>query len=218
MNIISNEDELHEIISRIKRGNWDESQEISFDNYPRFEVTLVGERFDGGVPTRIMPALLELQRTIDKSTIEIMGVKRLDAQMLRRTDIVVRVQSGSSSFVADLSPVLNTLIGQMTGIQSLSAILGLGFIFGGTLAFKYYLRHRGEVHKKDLKHGERLKRLDYELELSAEETKRMEIVSSLKQDSAIDRANFQASGQGIFHTAQQAGSQGRTSDTWYETG
>ena len=178
------------IISRIKRGDWDESQEISFDNYPRFEVTLVGERFDGGVPTRIMPALLELQRTIDKSTIEIMGVKRLDAQMLRRTEIVVRVQSGSSSFVADLSPVLNTLVGQMTGIQSLSAILGLGFIFGGTLAFKYYLRHRGEVHKQDLKHGERLKRLDYELELSAEETKRMEIVSSLKQDSPLTEQIF----------------------------
>ena len=69
-------------------------------------------------------------------------------------------------------------VGQMTGTQSLIAILGLGLIFGGTLIAKYYLQHRSELHQHR-------KVLDFQLQMSDKETERMAIISNQKQDSPL---------------------------------
>ena len=168
MAIISNETELQGVLALVNAGEWNEDESIEFRGYPRFEVTLRGERFDGGVPTRIMPGLLELQRVVDKTAASVLGVKRLDKETLRRTEIVVRVEDGSSSFIADLAPALNTLAGQMSGTQALVAILGVALTTGGVIAFKSYLNYRLDLH-----------RLDRRLELSQEETRRLAVVAEL---------------------------------------
>ena len=54
---IRSEDDLFEAIERIEAGEW-EADGVLFVDWPRFEITIRGEDFDGGVPTRIMPAFL----------------------------------------------------------------------------------------------------------------------------------------------------------------
>lgn len=120
--IIRNEKDLYDTINRLREGedsphepyppgplgflvkkDGASTEPIRFDGYPRLEITLRGERFDGGVPTRIMPALLQLQRALDKTTAQTLGVTRLDKNTLRQTEIIVRTESGSTEFIADLT-------------------------------------------------------------------------------------------------------------------
>ena len=48
MAIIRNEEDFVRVIELVAAGEWNESEELRFEDYPRFEITLVGERFDGG--------------------------------------------------------------------------------------------------------------------------------------------------------------------------
>ena len=101
--IIRDENDLDAAIERVMAGEWDEREGLRFDGYPRFEITLQGERFDGGVPTRIMPALVELQRAVDKPARQVLG--KSDPDIRRRTEITVRTERGSTSFISDTTYV-----------------------------------------------------------------------------------------------------------------
>lgn len=143
MTTIRSDEDFHRIIEQVAEGNW--AHELHFEGYPRFEVTLRGERFHGGVPTRIMPMLLELQRIVDKTAAQILDVKRLDNQTKRRTEIVVRVENGSTTFASDLAPVFNTLASNTSGSQALAAILAAILVVGGLGALHLWLRHRRDM-------------------------------------------------------------------------
>lgn len=151
--IIESEEGLYRAIQTINSGEWYGEDAVEFSNYPRFSVTLKGERFGGGVPARVMPALLGLQRTIDQSVAQIMGLKRLPRDLLHQTEVVVLVEDGSSKFIAELAPIFNNLVGRMTGAQSLCAILGLSAIICSSWVFEEYLDHRYKMHEMHQKYA-----------------------------------------------------------------
>ena len=62
---IRNEEDLFRAIDLCRDGEWLADVLPLFVDWTRYEITIRGEDFDGGVPTRIMPALLLLQRTIN---------------------------------------------------------------------------------------------------------------------------------------------------------
>lgn len=180
--VISSEDDLFEALDRLLADGADqvgaEGWEVTFDGWPRLEITLRGEDFDGGIPTRIMPALLDMQRKVDEAYLRLTEgeVRRLKKEERRKTELVVRVKSGSSVFSSELAPVLNAIaqaVGKMNGTETLISILSVAAITGGVLAFKYYLSNRQAA-----------KELDIKLAMSAEETRRLEVV-----ERAIERSN-----------------------------
>lgn len=151
---------------------------VEFLGWPRFEITIRGESFDGGVPTRIMPALLDLQRGVDASYARLKygTVKRLSQEERKQTELIVRFKPGSTTFISELWPTLNNLaqqaISKMNGTEAAITILGVAAFIAGSYAFKAYLNKRLAE-----------KNLDHEVQMSQQETERMQILAR-----ALDRS------------------------------
>ena len=146
----------------------------SFD-WPRYEITIRGEDFDGGVPTRIMPALFEIQRTLNRAYARnVYGDerKRLSREEKKQTELIIRLESGSTTFTSDLGPALNSMVSNMSGTESMLTILGVAGIVTVGLGFKAYLTHRASI-----------KRADVPIQLSEEETKRMTLMTRVLQQT-----------------------------------
>ena len=179
---IRNENDLYDTLERIQGGGWDETESIHFEGFPHFEITLKGERFDGGVPTRIMPALLKLQQDVDKAALSLSGKKRLDQATSQQIEIVVRPQPGSTTFIAELAPAFNILAGKMTGQEAVITVLFTGVFIASVLAWKIYRNSRVEIHRDDS-----------QVQLSKEETRRAEVMASLIKDNpALTEPQVQA--------------------------
>lgn len=181
--VISSEQDLYAALDRLvaeqAEGKDLHDWDVRFEGWPRYEITIRGEDFDGGIPTRIMPALLDLQRKVDEAHARLVygDVRRLSKDERRETELIVRVRPGSSIFSTDLSQVLTNIaqqaIGKMTGTQIVVSILSVAAITGGVLAFKFYLARRQAEKDMDIK-----------LALSAEETRRLEVLGR-----AIEHSN-----------------------------
>ena len=146
---IRSEEDLHALIEQVADKGWDDTEELRFDGFPRFDLVLRGERFDGGVPTRIMPALLEIQRAVDRAARQVSGRSQLSKEQLRSTEIVVRTGEGSTGFVAEIWPIFNRLASQMTGTEALIAIIACALMLSGVAAWRYWLSHRREMAALD---------------------------------------------------------------------
>ena len=118
---------------------------VRFVEWPRFEVTIEGRAFEGGVPTRVMPALWELQRALRRAYARsVYGDEkaRLTREDRQRTELVFELADGSTKVVSDLLPVLNELAGKLSGRASVALILALAFIFKGDDYLRAYLDYR----------------------------------------------------------------------------
>jgi hypothetical protein len=172
---IHNEDDLFAALERLAVGGTDlEGLEVEFVGWPTFEITIRGEKFDGGVPTRIMPALLALQKQMDTAyaNLKYGDDRRLSKDERRQTELVVRFEAGrSTTFLSELWPILNSMaqqaVAKMDGTQDLIAILAIAGMTTAGFAWKVYLNSRIEQ-----------KKLGNSIELSREETRRSEILAS----------------------------------------
>ena len=178
---ISNEEQLYDALNVIMAEGIGRDTEIEFVNWPRFEITIKGESFHGGVPTRIMPALLDLQKKLDAAFAQLKygDDRRLTREDRMETELIVRFEAGrSTTFNADLFPILNTMVqeamGKMDGMQALEAILGIAALFTAGFAWKVYWNSRF-----------REKGLDNQLELSKLETERYEILAKAADRTPI---------------------------------
>ena len=169
---IRSEDDLFRAIEMFGRGEWPADQQPLFVGWPRYEVTIRGEDFDGGVPTRIMPALLELQRTfrlayarsVDKPE------RRLTHEERKQTELIIRLEPGSSRFRAELAKVLNIALQNMTGREKVVTILGVAACTAVAAILIAQINTDAEIRG-----------LEHRVALSTQETRRLEIVAGLAQ-------------------------------------
>ena len=180
---IRSDADVHEAIARLEAGAMDE--ELHFVDWPRFEVTIRGESFDGGVPTRIMPALLRVQQAIDRAYARSVGRdgRRLAREERRRIELIVRVKPGSTTFVSELAPVLNNAltaaVKNMSGPETVITILGVALIVGGVVVWKAHINSRAE-----------LRRIDHRTRMSEEETRRLQAIADLASSHPMVRASL----------------------------
>ena len=65
---IRNEEDFLAALEAVERDDAAFAEDgIQFVEWPRYEVTIRGEDFDGGVPTRVMPAFVRLQRALNRA-------------------------------------------------------------------------------------------------------------------------------------------------------
>lgn len=175
--VISSEDDLFALLGEIEAGGPAftlSPGELRFDGWPKFTIRIRGEDFNGGVPTRIMPGLLAIQKAIDEAYSEALygEKKRLTPEERGKTEIVVYLEEGSTIFSAELWQILNTLVNsaasKMDGQQVLIAILGVAGFIGSAWSYRAWLESRS-----------REKEIDLKLKLSEEETKRHAILANL---------------------------------------
>ena len=167
---IRSEDDLFRAIELIEAGAWDGLETPVFIEWPRYEVIIRGEDFDGGVPTRIMPALLELQRTIRRAYARSVhgSERRLTREELKQTELVVRLEPGSTKFWSELAPLLNDALKNMTGPETVITVLGLAAVVA--LAVVWKARINAETQRREIAHRSNV---------TEEETKRYQALADL---------------------------------------
>ena len=188
---ITNDTELFHVLNIIKAEEWKEDDTIEFSNYPNFEIIVRGKNYHGGVPVRIMPALIDLQKLIDREFANAKygdRKKHLTKDDKEKTELVVSFEDGhSTKFFTELAPYFNEiflrLADKMDGTQAVITILGVaGFITVG-FSWKVYLNHMG-----------REKDMDTKIILSNDEVKKYEILKdAVSKNTSKEVENFQQS-------------------------
>jgi len=170
---IRGEDDLFDAINKAKSGQWTDDTDVKFVGWPVYEITIRGERFDGGVPTRIMPALIELQKAINSIySRNIHGTKkRLSEEDYRKVELVVRVKHGSTSFETNLASAFNHAIGNMTGTETLVGFLVAAALWTGAYVWKSYINGKAKI-----------KMIDFQTTMTQEETRRLQLVTDMAKE------------------------------------
>ena len=175
---IRGEADLFQAIEMVEAGTWPGDQDVRFVDWPRYEITIRGEDFDGGVPTRIMPGLLGLQRAINRGYARSVhgDVRRLTKKEEKQVELIVRLEPGSTRFFSELAQALNNALvaaaKNMSGTESaiviLGSVLGSVAIIAGAFVWKTRLNARARLHE-----------IDHQTKLSEQETRRHEITARL---------------------------------------
>ncbi len=176
---IHNEDEAIELLKALVEGYEIERVElIEFISWPKFVIHIRGVDFDGTIPTRIMPTLLDLQREVHRvyclSTYGDENLRRLTKTDREQLELMVKVDKGSSIFEtilqAPVLKILNDAADKMTPAQLTATIIIFGISVTSVLYWKYWLNNR--IKEKEL---------DQTVELSRLEKEKMEVIQNAMQ-------------------------------------
>lgn len=152
---ITTADDAAAVLQRIASGDDSELQDrLVFDGWPKFELRIQGEDFSGGIPTRVMPSLIELQNAINKEYAIVLGREsgRLTEDQKRDVELIVFVGDGSTKFIADLAEALNKLtsVAEKMNSNTAAAIIALGFAYASYSGWVATLKDRADERKVEL--------------------------------------------------------------------
>ncbi|MDA8416546.1 MAG: hypothetical protein M0Z78_05685 [Betaproteobacteria bacterium] len=171
---ITSEEEAFELLSKLIEGfQLEESFEVEFESWPRFVIRIKGGDFDGTIPTRIMPTLLELQKEVHrvycKTNYGEESTRRLTKQDREELELLVRVDKGSSIFETFLNEpiarILQGAITKMTPEQITAILIVFGLSVTSVVFWKIWINYRTKE-----------KELDHTLELSKIEKEKMDLI------------------------------------------
>lgn len=203
---IQNEKDLYNLANMIVNEDWNFTQELRFCGYPKFQISLQGERFSGGIPTRIMPAILELQKIVDRAAAEILGAKKLKKITRQELEIVVEVRDGSTEIFANLEKVFNAISqiiekNRMTGNQVVGTVIILIAASLINNGIPLYLESKRHELDRRLKHEESMALIETHRELinvlgnlSDSQNRMIDIILSLG-DEFLETENILESNQ-----------------------
>lgn len=185
---VSSEEHAFELIQQALSGEFqDRNVTLDFEGWPVISLRYEGQDFDSTVTPDVAEAIVELQhalnRTYARCVLKTANARKLTNEQRRELQIKAKVEQGSSLIKIDLGDYANTLftsvVGRMSPDQVVISVLGVAAITGGVLAWKAYLKHKGEG--KELEQTTKL-----QLGLSEQETRRAEILAqALTRDAAL---------------------------------
>ncbi|HRQ63903.1 MAG TPA: hypothetical protein PKZ76_03415 [Xanthomonadaceae bacterium] len=188
--IRSEDDAWNALAAAVAGKEFSDDIRLRFEGWPRFELDFKGRDWNSTVPTRIMPALLDVQRDINRAyaTIEYRepNLRRLRDEERDRLEVVVQVKKGSSVFNADLWPhfsrIAEAAVGRMSGDQIVVTVLGLALTIMAPVMFKAWLRARQEE-----------KETASRVELSKQETERLKVMKeAITRQPALEASKADA--------------------------
>lgn len=172
--IISSEEQAFDLLDKLlNKYEFDPGTQVEFSNWPVLKIHITGRDFNGSVPTRIMPAILELQREVYRVYCELKygtsNTKKLTQDERDQLELVVKVDKGSSWYETALEKVFDTMfreaLARMTPEQITTVLITIAVSITGHFAWKRWLESREKLHQ-----------LDITVLLSKEEKEKMEIV------------------------------------------
>lgn len=187
--IVGNDNDALTLLERIIAGEPIAFGDVKFDNWPRLEINIKGERYNSTITPELMRGFLELQKAINKSY----ALARYSASSRNLKDserddlqILLHVERGSSEFWAKLSDQADKIgdaFMQMESKDKLRAFLGIGLFVVGGYAWTSYLDNKLEQRKLDIQaieleaeRNERLDTLSLMDKLSDKESERLKLV------------------------------------------
>lgn len=172
---------LGELVSDTGRAKFSDDIALELSGWPTFESE--SKRGDAEIGTSTMDGFLAIQEAINRTYNQYeRGRRDLRAftdEERRKLELYVQVGSGSSSFSAALQKVALE-IGKRVGKKMqpkhvLIAILVVGLTWGGTEVWKHSISEAAKVRLSDAHTAEQRTMLEAFTELSAEETKRLQL-------------------------------------------
>ena len=127
-------------------------ERIRFDGWPRLDITIRGEKFVGGMPARIMPALYKYQWVIDRALARSLhtSARGLTTKDRKSIELIIGLNQGSTSFDSDLSAVLNNaidVIKQRADPLTIVVILTLAGMVQGAGVWKAHIEAEAKRHQ-----------------------------------------------------------------------
>lgn len=183
---IRNEEDAIALLKKLVEGyEMEEVTSLEFESWPKFVIRIKGVDFDGTIPTRIMPTLLDLQKEVHRvyclSTYGDENLRRLTKKDREQLELVVKVDKGSSLFETLLKdPILKTLqdaASRMTPEQLTATIIIFGLSVTSVLFWKLWLNKR--IKEREL---------DQTVQLSRLEKEKMEVIQRAMQQYPLSQA------------------------------
>lgn len=169
---IKSEEQAWAALQQALEDKISENAQITFEGWPVFRLRIQGEDFNGTIPTRIMPPIMDLQKEIHRiyarARYQTDDVRSLSKDEREQLELVVEIAKGSTEFITDLTKALNEIIksSNMNGKQVLILLITISGLLATSVGWKQWLMHKERAHGQDVT-----------VELSQEETKRLELVT-----------------------------------------
>ncbi len=186
---VASEDEAFALLERLVAGAVaPHGFEVRLDGWPRFVIVIKGQDFDGTLPTRIMPTLLELQRQVHRLYCHTIygsdNLRRLSQRDKEDLELLVRVEKGSSFFETLLNePLFNTLraaVDKMTPEQVTIIVIVFGLAATSLIGWRMWLGARAK--ELDLEHDLKMSRLENErMEILARAVRKVPLAGQLAE-------------------------------------
>lgn len=169
-------------------------------NLPNFEIHLTGPKFDSNLSTSIMSVFLKLQTAYNQAyALAKYGTScTLTAEDKAEAELFIKVDSGSSKYVIDLSAIAVALIAKMNGLElfpilgifAAVAIAGMGIDHGLSILSDKIKSKRASMDKnKQFEHEETMERMRLEHEAKLKE---MDNERQLASDRALHESSKKA--------------------------
>lgn len=170
--VITSEAQAWEVLEQAMSVGVPNDLVLEFNGWPSFQMGVNGKDWHSTVPTRVMTPLLDVQKDINRAYANVRygesNIRRLKDEERDELEVVVKVREGSSLYDAELwkqfSTIAEAAVGRMDGTQTVITVLGLALLVSAPVMYKSWLASR-----------QKEKELEHQLQMSQEETKRLEM-------------------------------------------
>lgn len=170
--VITSEIQAWEVLEQAVSTGVSDDLILEFNGWPTFQMGVNGKDWKSTVPTRVMTPLLDVQKDINRAYANVRygesNIRRLKDEERDELEIVVKVREGSSLYDAELwkqfSSIAEAAVGRMDGNQTVITVLGLALLVAAPVMYKSWLASR-----------QKEKEFEHQLQMSQEETKRLEV-------------------------------------------
>nr|CAA6828562.1 MAG: Unknown protein [uncultured Thiotrichaceae bacterium] len=151
---IRNEDEAFHWLGELINGReMTADTTLKLEGWPVFSIRIEGEDFDGTMPTRIMPPLLNLQKEVNRLYCVTRygqdNLNKLTDEDREQLELVVKVKKGSSWYDTLLQePLIKAFTdaaSRMTPTQLTITLISFGLFTTGSIGWKMWLSHREKM-------------------------------------------------------------------------
>lgn len=157
---VMNEDQAFEFIAKLEDNYFDNKVvEISFDNWPVFEIRVAGDKYNSTLTSGMMKALIEFQSLLNRIYAEVVyqdSPKVLTRSEREALQIVYKIEKGSSNILIDASQFFTEMakgaMEKMTGRQAATIILGAAALFAGHSFYDTKLKAEQKTLEEENRH------------------------------------------------------------------
>ncbi len=190
---IANEDAAWALLKMALKEDFDhENTQLVFDNWPRIDIKVTGDKHQASLTAKNMEGLVELQKTVNRSYALLLyntpntgNLKKSEKDAL---ELVFTVSPGSSDIMAIFANQLDTFVKAMTEKMKpqhyIVVVLGAGLLWTASTCWTTWLQYQ-----KDMKIFD--KETETRQFASEQEFKKMKLISDVAQANPA------------FHTVQE---------------
>ncbi|WP_417526895.1 hypothetical protein [Marinomonas shanghaiensis] len=176
---IASEEDACALLEKLVSGfEIDANLKVEFDSWPKFVIRIKGEDFDGTIPTRIMPNLIDLQKEVHRIYCLTQygedNTRKLTKQDKEDLELLVKVDKGSSIFETLLNGPMGKLIENSVARMTPEQITAVAIVFGLAVTSVAFWKLWLQKQSKDSE-------LNHTLELSRLEKEKMELIQKAAQ-------------------------------------